>query len=149
MPQNAPQRDRKNVPWYYFSSKNVPWWSDALNSIGPSFGDDSGCGCGCLIAFLVVTLPFLILVTARDGKFKLQFGDLTGMLLLLIAVTAFRLTLGPDPTWVSGLGVPLLMGLFAGIVMAAVRQRPVWLFTGPMSIPLMIFFLDVVKSFFS
>lgn len=149
MSQNAPDRntaqeDTNNVPWYYFSSKNAPWWSEAIGYFIPSYDDDSGCGCGCTIVFLTFTLPFLILVTGRDGKFKLQLGDLTGMLVLLISVTIFRVSIGPDLTWASGVGVPLLMGMVAGMVMAAVRQRPVWLFAGPISIPLIILFLDVI-----
>ncbi|WDI42245.1 hypothetical protein [Bremerella sp. P1] len=141
--KNATQEDTKKVRWYYFSSKNEPWWSEAIGDFASGY-DDSGCGCGCLLVFLSFTLPFLILVTGQDGKFKLQFGDLTGMLVLLISVTVFRVNLGPDPTWANGLGVPLLMGVVAGIVMAAVRQRPVWLFAGPISVPFMILVLDVI-----
>lgn len=151
MPKNAPQNDNqpKNVPWYYFSSQNKPWWSDAMSSFSPGLDEESGCGCGCLIAFLTITLPFLILVTGRDGKFKLQLGDLAGMLLLLIAVTAFRVGYGPDLTWAGGVGVPFLMGVVAGIAMAAIRQRPVWLFAGPISIPLTILFLEFIRSLLS
>ncbi len=122
-------------PWFYHFWPRRPWWGKFYED---SFNDGTaaeGCGLGCLL--LLIATPLLVVVTDKNGDFKIQLVDLFCMTTLIGALCAYQANVADDLIWIDQIWVPLVIGLITGMILALVRQRTVWVFAGPAAVPVM------------
>lgn len=122
-------------PWYKPFWPHRPWWGKFYEDSVKNGMAAEGCGLGCL--FLMVLAPLLIVVTDKNGEFKVQLVDLFCMTTLIAALCAYQIHFGPDLIWIDKIWIPLVIGFTTGTILAVVRLRPVWILAGTAAVPVM------------
>ncbi|MFN3148574.1 hypothetical protein [Bremerella sp.] len=151
MPQIPPEeaeptagKQPKNQLWFESFWPKRPWWGKFYEQSFDNGTAAEGCGLGCLIMLIVA--PLLIVVTDKNGEFKIQLVDLFCMTSLIGVLLAYQVNLEEELISVDKFWIPLAIGLIAGIVLAVLRQRVVWIFAGPAAVPVMWLLVAIGKG---
>lgn len=106
--------------WFEAFWPKRPWWGKFYEQSFDNGTAAEGCGLGCLI--MLIMAPLLIVVTDKNGEFKIQLVDLFCMTSLIGVLCAYQVNLEDKLISFDKFWIPLVIGLIAGIVLAVLRQ---------------------------
>lgn len=101
---------------------------------------------GCLLFFLC--LPFLLISTSQDGKFRFVLVDIACVVVLMSALLALRTNVTVGLPGVEQVGMTFACGLIVGLLVSIVRRNVLWIGAG-LSMATWVVLIAWVFFFFS